>query len=354
MLTLPPNDKPLHFKPNSSWLVSADNWAELVVNSETDNWNSMKLIYPANTDGTRTRVAWKYWFNADSNKWFRRDTLVRFTERTIQSGVVRTPYHFYDLTEDDTDVLMLAKKFKKETTPYSCYFRDVEAQVAANQMALQFNKYLTKYVSDHEIRHLQVAVLQIKEDDTSYSFWGIERNSKEHFIRFNNNAGHIKLDHALPQAFVHYSYIASNKQFLFCDLQGWRNGDSFLLTDTMQLHRSKDAVNINLVMEKHQTNHLTNLCSLPLCQKLGLGGVSTTNMFDEESSSSSSIGTASALTTTSEATQTWTETYNQIQTQGRTQTQTCTYVETQPISLGGDTAFLEQDTESVDFTKLSI
>jgi len=278
---------------------------------------------------------------------------------------------------------MLAKKFKKETTPYSNYFRDVEAQVAANQMAIDFNKFVKQY-NIGEIRHLSVAVLQIKEDDTTYSFWGIERNSQEHFIRFNNNAGHLKEDHPLPQAFVHYSYRKAHGEFLYCDLQGWRNGDLYLLTDTMRLKKGKvkEENLMGLVMEKHPTNSITGLCRLPICQRLRLGGVQAKNLFVEESP---------ATTLPSEATQTQTHTQTQTQTQTQTatavrtqtlatQTQTRTYIEPGTIPKGDEDNWLEADTgecllfilslmipnqqlttqyqyqytDSADFTKLSV
>jgi len=81
----------------------------------------------------------------------------------------------------------------------------------------------------------------------------------------------------VPQAFSHFSYVASNGKQLVCDLQGtWNGADGFMLTDPVVHYVSKRNPN-----KKHKNGATdkgrhgvirffnTHQCG-PLCKRLGL------------------------------------------------------------------------------------
>ena len=81
----------------------------------------------------------------------------------------------------------------------------------------------------------------------------------------------------VPQAFSHFSYVASNGKQLVCDLQGtWNGADGFMLTDPVVHYVSKRNPNKkhkNGATDKGRDGVIrffnTHLCG-PLCKRLGL------------------------------------------------------------------------------------
>ena len=59
----------------------------------------------------------------------------------------------------------------------------------------------------------------------------VERFIKGRYEKFNSNSGWSSKEAATPDAFSHWTWVASNGQYLICDLQGRRNDSNYLLTD---------------------------------------------------------------------------------------------------------------------------
>ena len=89
------------------------------------------------------------------------------------------------------------------------------------------------------------------------------------------NAPDAKMWLEVPQAFSHYSFVASEYKFLICDLQGtWNHADGYRLTDPV-LHTYEGKQHANGGTDKGTKGICrffeTHRCG-PLCKKLGLEG----------------------------------------------------------------------------------
>ena len=78
----------------------------------------------------------------------------------------------------------------------------------------------------------------------------------------------------MPQAFSHFSYEASSRKQLVCDLQGvWNSQDGFVLTDPVVHVSSTGAKHKNGATDQGSSGiekfFKTHKCN-PLCARLGL------------------------------------------------------------------------------------
>jgi hypothetical protein len=58
-------------------------------------------------------------------------------------------------------------------------------------------------------------------DRPSQSLWALEKHISGRYRKHNNNYGYVSDDErSTPQAFSHFSYVASKQKVLICDIQG--------------------------------------------------------------------------------------------------------------------------------------
>jgi len=128
-------------------------------------------------------------------------------------GALRMAYHMLDLkVPEDTFVLKVSSDPNEDP---EVYFRDVEMQLFAYQFAEQFNAYKPpKLVSF-------VKAWLVKLPRRGNQLCAVERFISGPYRKHNNNYGFVNEDERnTPQAFSHFSYEASGKSLLICDIQG--------------------------------------------------------------------------------------------------------------------------------------
>ena len=132
-------------------------------------------------------------------------------------------YHGYDLTAKKAIVL---KKYKQEGLEFNTlesYLREVEVRTVCSTYATEFNSDKMKPPGSFRVEVTPVDVVQCA---------GQEHYLLEMFLggqmeKFSNNTGVVcsqSPQSLLLQAFSHYSWVASGKSLVICDLQGIKSG----------------------------------------------------------------------------------------------------------------------------------
>ena len=140
-------------------------------------------------------------------------------------------YHGFDLTTKKAVVL---KKYKREGAEYNsldCYMREIEVRTICSTYATDFNASKTKPPATARIDVIPVDVVQCPGED----HYLLEAFLGGKIEKYSNNSGLVcskSSNSELLQAFSHYSWVASGKSLVICDLQGVESGTSRVtLTD---------------------------------------------------------------------------------------------------------------------------
>ena len=98
----------------------------------------------------------------------------------------------------------------------------------------EYSKQIDKNVNYENIRHLT------EETDIEESEWLIvEDYLFGTFQKWNSNSGWVGDSYSSVQAFCHWTFDFTNGNVLFCDAQGIRTNDEYIITDPCILSTKK-------------------------------------------------------------------------------------------------------------------
>ena len=179
-------------------------------------------------------------------------------------------YHAYDLTTKKAVVL---KKFKQEGAEFNsldCYMREVEICTICSSYANEFNSQKTKPPGSAKIEVTPVDVVTIGSDD----HYLLEVFLGGKIEKFSNNIGLVSTvsSHSqLLQAFSHYSWVASGKSLVICDLQGVDSAVSRVTLTDPAIHSTSTGCygQMDLGNQGIQSFFKTHICGR-VCVEMGL------------------------------------------------------------------------------------
>jgi len=224
------------------------------------NWNDP--AYPI-------EKACKVTYNFPLKLWDRKDVRVQIDTTPFDKGGLRLVFHLRDISEPSTSFVAKISRDPRDSMLRSVYFADVRMQAVAAYFATKYNSYNPP----KKVKFLKACVLELNQRE-GLPVCGVERFISGHYRKYNNNSGWISEDERnTPGTFCHFSYVASDKELLICDIQGV--GDIY--TDP-QIH-SRDGIGygkgnlgqkgINNFLATHRCNRickflrLRNLNGLP-------------------------------------------------------------------------------------------
>ena len=185
---------------------------------------------------------------ADSNRGGRNNGWLDFAATPMGIGESRLAYRcrvrdgcYRGYTEGS---FCIVKMFKNESRyqGMSVDQRDVNMQVEARELAMQFNRACepTKYGYSCNIHIRDAALGYFEERETFYDNYNrrihaeecddflLEREIRGSFEKFNSNSGWSSNDDPILDAFSHWSWVQTEGQQLVCDLQGHREENNGL------------------------------------------------------------------------------------------------------------------------------
>jgi len=228
------------------------------------DWSSP--LYP-------TEKATKITYSLADRKWIREETMVKIEMKPFDKGGLRLVFHMLDLKSPDTPYV--AKMSRDTRDDRNVYLEDVRMQGVAAHFAKKFNSY----DPPKKIEFLPAYIMELKQREGS-PVCGVERFITGHYQKYNNNRGWIsEVERNTPLAFCHFTWEASQRKLLICDIQGVDD----VYTDP-QIH-SNDGdgfgkgnlgqEGINKFLQTHQCNAICRFLGLENINKLPIANEGT-------------------------------------------------------------------------------
>lgn len=211
---------------------------------------------------------------------------MKIDPQPFAKGGLRQVFHLQDLSIDNNQQEHLLREEEPPTSYVAkiaidpnenpdTYFRDVEMQAVAANFARRYNSYNPP----RRVEFLEAWILQLipSGEDADHAeditlrgtICGVEPFIAGEYHKHNNNFGYVSdLERNTPQAFSHFTYVASGQQILVVDIQGVRDH----YTDP-QIHtrKGKEFGKGNLAtrgferfLESHRCNPICRYLRLPL------------------------------------------------------------------------------------------
>jgi hypothetical protein len=195
--------------------------------------------------------------------WDKKYVRVQIDTTPFDKGGLRLVFHLRDTSEPKTSFVAKISRDPLDSKMRSLYFADVRMQAVAAYFATTYNSYNPP----KKVKFLVACVLELKQREGT-PVCGVERFISGHYRKYNNNSGWVSDDDRnTPGTFCHFSYVASNRELLICDIQGV--GDIY--TDP-QIH-SRDGKGfgkgnlgqegMNNFLSMHRCNRICKFLRLP-------------------------------------------------------------------------------------------
>eukprot|EP01111_Echinosteliopsis_oligospora_P014898 TRINITY_DN5730_c0_g1_i1.p1 TRINITY_DN5730_c0_g1~~TRINITY_DN5730_c0_g1_i1.p1 ORF type:complete len:358 (-),score=103.32 TRINITY_DN5730_c0_g1_i1:12-1085(-) len=154
-------------------------------------------------------------FDPVKREWRQRVDHARIDSIHFASGSLRRAYYIELLSEPG--IMYVAKISIDPEEDTDTYWQDVEIQMYAKQWAEKFNSYKPPKTVDF----LNASVLSFSSRKSGQNICALEKFIYGKYRKHNNNYGYVSEEERnTPQSFSHFTYEASGKKILVCDIQG--------------------------------------------------------------------------------------------------------------------------------------
>jgi len=162
----------------------------------------------------------KYSYQADKEKWLKIPMKVAIERKPFNEGGMRLVYRCEEIDEKDNSRILSCAKVFKDGEGAQAYFDEAMTQMVAESYAQEFNRECSKKQLSYNVGFVPVSVLHLKTPEGRRLIYNVEPMLKGHYIKHNDNDGHIETNLLLPQAFSHYTHERSNNLLVVVDIQG--------------------------------------------------------------------------------------------------------------------------------------
>jgi len=162
----------------------------------------------------------KYSYQADKEKWLKIPMKVAIERKPFNEGGMRLVYRCEEIDEKDNSRILSCAKVFKDGEGAQAYFDEAMTQMVAESYAQEFNRECSKKGLSYNVGFVPVSVLHLKTPEGRRLIYNVEPMLKGHYIKHNDNDGHIETNLLLPQAFSHYTHERSNNLLVVVDIQG--------------------------------------------------------------------------------------------------------------------------------------
>ena len=179
-------------------------------------------------------------------------------------------YHAYDFTSEKAVVLKRYKQEGAEFNSLECYMREVELRTICTSYAIEFNSQKTKPPGSARVDVTPVDVVTCGGSD----HYLLETFLGGKMEKYSNNRGVVSSElpySELLQAFSHYSWVASGRSLVICDLQGVVSGSNRIVLTDPAIHSTSAGSygHMDLGNQGIQSFFNTHRCS-GTCAEMGL------------------------------------------------------------------------------------
>ena len=196
-----------------------------IIGIENDNNNKKHSLVvhrhdPPDWNTVRSEKAEKWTFIYETQEWKTENIKVKIDEQPFDKGGLRYVFHLQDLTNPNERWVAKMSQDMRDNIRRDIYFNDVRMQCIAKYFCHGPKGY-NSYKPPKEVDFLDSFVLNLKQRQGS-PVCHVERYIQGDYKKYNNNVGWINNDddRNTPQAFAHFTYEASKRTLLVCDIQG--------------------------------------------------------------------------------------------------------------------------------------
>jgi len=162
----------------------------------------------------------KYSYQADKEKWLKIPMKVAIERKPFNAGGMRLVYRCEEIDEKDNSRILSCAKVFKDGEGAQAYFDEAMTQMVAESYAQEFNRECAKKDLTYNVGFVPVSVLHLKTPEGRRLIYNVEPMLKGHYLKHNDNDGHVETNLLLPQAFSHYTHERSNNLLVVVDIQG--------------------------------------------------------------------------------------------------------------------------------------
>ncbi|UIZ25159.1 hypothetical protein KXD40_009110 [Peronospora effusa] len=228
---------------------------------------------PPDFSRIRKERADKLSFNVDTLEWLSTPVTIKLDLVPFATGQLRNAYYLQELdAEENVSSLLVAKLSLRPAEP-STYLSDVEMQAVCAHYAALYNEHEPPL----KVCYARSWLLKLRDRERGALVCSVEEFLPGAYVKYSNNSGYVgretstteERERNTPQAFSHFSFVASDFRLMIVDIQGV--ADSY--TDP-QIHsadgRGFGVGNLGTFgMEKFLESHRCN----EVCRWLGLRSI---------------------------------------------------------------------------------
>eukprot|EP00494_Astrolonche_serrata_P025963 UN26224 len=159
-------------------------------------------------------TAIKHAYDYNYKKWKKNKIKVKLDNVPFAKGNLRFCCHLKIVGQEGTYVAKMSSN-PRDTIERSIYFRDCEMQEISRHYAEEYNKY----DPPKKVQFLSTWILRLK--DREYEpLCSMEQYLKGHYQKWLSNYYYADVERNTPHAFAHFSFEASGRNLIVCDIQG--------------------------------------------------------------------------------------------------------------------------------------
>ncbi|KAE8885721.1 hypothetical protein PF002_g27208 [Phytophthora fragariae] len=228
---------------------------------------------PPDFSRIRRERADKLSFDVDTLEWHSTPVRVKLDLVPFATGQLRNAYYLQELGADGSPSRLLVAKVSLRPAEPSTYLSDVEMQAVCAHYAALYNEHEPPL----KVCYARSWLLKLRDRERGTLVCSVEEFLPGAYVKYSNNSGYVgretstteERERNTPQAFSHFSFVASDFRLMIVDIQGV--ADSY--TDP-QIHsadgRGFGVGNLGTFgMEKFLESHRCN----EVCRWLGLRSI---------------------------------------------------------------------------------
>ncbi|KAL4106921.1 hypothetical protein PRIC1_004958 [Phytophthora ramorum] len=228
---------------------------------------------PPDFSRIRRERADKLSFDVDTLEWHSTPVGVKLDLVPFATGQLRNAYYLQELGADGSSSRLLVAKVSLRPAEPSTYLSDVEMQAVCAHYAALYNEHEPPL----KVCYARSWLLKLRDRERGTLVCSVEEFLPGAYVKYSNNSGYVgretstteERERNTPQAFSHFSFVASDFRLMIVDIQGV--ADSY--TDP-QIHsadgRGFGVGNLGTFgMEKFLESHRCN----EVCRWLGLRSI---------------------------------------------------------------------------------
>jgi len=211
-----------------------------------------------------------------NKKWLKKKIRVQLDNVPFAKGNLRFCCHLKIDGDKDKDQTYVAKMSSnpRDTIERSIYFRDCRMQEIARHYAEEYNKYKPPKLC----KFLQTWVLQLMDREFE-PLCSLEMYLTGKYQKYSNNYYYADVERNTPHAFAHFSFEASGRQLIICDIQGVQD----IYTDPQVHNQSGEGfgrgnlgqAGFQGFLQTHRCNAICKYLKLPNISQLPIEQVGT-------------------------------------------------------------------------------